>query len=74
MMAEPRSRDAPLPLFIVAGIFVLGGVAAVVYGWSGRTIEGGRADGLPVSVFGIGAVAIGVVLAVMVFRGSRKSE
>jgi hypothetical protein len=70
-MTEPRSRDASLPLFIVAGIFVLGGVATVVYGWSGGMIEGGRADGLPVSVLGIGAVVIGVALAVMVVRSSR---
>jgi membrane protease YdiL (CAAX protease family) len=73
-MSEPRSRDAPLPLFIVAGILVVGGIATAIHGSSGRTIEGGRADGIPVLVVGIGAVIAGVCLAVMVLRAGRKRD
>jgi hypothetical protein len=73
-MSGPRSRDAPLPLFIVAGILVVGGIAVAIHGWSGRTIEGGRADGIPVPVVGIGAVVAGVCLAVTVLRQGRARD
>ncbi|MDQ0744152.1 hypothetical protein QFZ62_001460 [Clavibacter sp. B3I6] len=74
MMPEPRPGDAPLPLFIVAGILVVGGIAAAVYGWSGRTIEGGRADGIPVVVVGVGAIIAGACLAVTVLRAGRTRD
>ncbi|AJW80760.1 hypothetical protein [Clavibacter michiganensis] len=74
MMPEPRSGDALSPLLIVAGILVVGGIATAIYGWSGRTIEGGRADGIPVVVVGVGAIIAGVCLAVTVLRSGRKRD